>query len=80
MKGKSKMTKDINDRTINPLTRIANTLDEILQLVKADQEATKRITQKWDNDLDEREVVKSDENFNYTQLDLPFPEVEQCKK
>ena len=73
------MTDDnnINDRSINPLIRIANTLDEILMLVKKDMEDSKaRITEKWDNDLDQREVVKKDENFNYSQLELPFPEVE----
>jgi len=73
------MTDDnnINDRSINPLIRIANTLDEILRLVKKDMEDNKaRITAQWDNELDKKEVVKSDENFNYSQLELPFPEVE----
>ena len=73
------MTDDnnINDRSINPLIRIANTLDEILRLVKKDMEDSKaRITAQWDNELDKKEVVKSDENFNYSQLELPFPEVE----
>ena len=72
------MTDDnnINDRSINPLIRIANTLDEILRLVKKDMEDSKsRITEQWDKELD-KEVVKSDENFNYSQLELPFPEVE----
>jgi len=32
------MNDDINDRSINPLIRIANTLEEILRLVKKDQE------------------------------------------
>ena len=68
---------DIKDRSINPLIRIANTLDEILTLVKKDMEDSKaRITAQWDNELDKKEVVKSDENFNYSQLELPFPEVE----
>ena len=65
------MTDDnnINDRSINPLIRIANTLDEILRLVKKDMEDSKaRITEQWDNDLDKKEVVKKDENFNYSQL------------
>ena len=67
---------DIKDRSINPLIRIANTLDEILTLVKKDMEDNKaRITEQWDKELD-KEVVKSDENFNYSQLELPFPEVE----
>ena len=67
---------NIND-IIKPLNKIADTLDEVLTLVKKDMEDSKaRITEKWDNDLDKREVVKSDENFNYSQLELPFPEVE----
>jgi len=73
------MTDDnnINDRSINPLIRIANTLDEILRLVKKDMEDSKaRITAQWDNELDKKEVIKKDENFNYSQLELPFPEVE----
>jgi len=32
------MDKEINDRSINPLIRIADTLEEILRLVKLDQE------------------------------------------
>jgi len=66
---------DIKDRSINPLIRIANTLDEILTLVKKDMEDNKaRITAQWDNELDKKEVVKSDENFNYNQLEFPFSE------
>ena len=71
------MTDDnnINDRSINPLIRIANTLDEILRLVKKDMEDNKaRITEQWDKELDKKEVVKSDENFNYSQLSFPFSE------
>ncbi len=68
------MTKDINDRSINPLIRIADALDKIVSYVEADQEASKRITEKWDNELDKREIVKSDENFNYSQLSFPFTE------
>ena len=61
----------------NDMKRIADALEEILRLVKEDQEATrKRITDQWDSDLDKIEVVKKDENFNYSQLELPFPEVE----
>lgn len=68
------MNDDINDRSINPLIRIANTLDEILRLVKKDMEDSKaRITEQWDKELD-KEVVKSDENFNYSQLSFPFSE------
>ena len=65
---------DINDRSINPLIRIADALDKIVSYVEADQEASKRITEKWDNELDKREVVKSDKNFNYSQLSFPFIE------
>ena len=32
------MDKEITDRSVNPLIRIANALEEILRLVKADQE------------------------------------------
>ena len=65
---------DIKDRSINPLIRIAKTLDEILTLVKKDMEDNKaRITEQWDKELD-KEVVKSDENFNYSQLSFPFSE------
>jgi len=57
------MNEDIKDRSINPLIRIADTLDEILRLVKKDMEDSKaRITKEWDSKLD--------------QNDLPFPEVE----
>ena len=41
--GQSTTTVDtINDRSINPLIRIANTLDEILRLVKKDMEESKK--------------------------------------
>ena len=57
------MNDDINDKSINPLIRIADTLDEILRLVKKDMEDSKaRITAQWDKELDKK--------------DLPFPEVE----
>ena len=36
------MDKEINDRSINPLIRIADALEEILRLVKADQERSKK--------------------------------------
>ena len=36
------MTKEIEDRSINPLIRIADALEEILRLVKADQERSKK--------------------------------------
>ena len=32
------MDNEINDRSVNPLIRIANALEEILRLVKEDQE------------------------------------------
>ena len=58
------MNEDIKDRSINPLIRIADTLDEILRLVKKDMEDSKaRITEQWDKELDKK--------------DLPFPEVEE---
>ena len=37
------MDKEIKDRSINPLIRIANALEEILRLVKADQEKMEKI-------------------------------------
>ena len=41
--GQSTTTVDtINDRSINPLIRIANTLEEILRLVKKDMEESKK--------------------------------------
>ena len=41
--GQSTTTVDtINDRSINPLIRIADTLEEILRLVKKDQEESKK--------------------------------------
>jgi len=47
------MNEDINDRSINPLIRIANTLDEILRLVKKDMDDSKaRITEQWDKEVD----------------------------
>jgi hypothetical protein len=56
--------RNMKDRTINPLIRIADTLDEILRLVKKDMEDSKaRITEQWDKELDKK--------------DLPFPEVEE---
>ena len=32
------MDKEINDRSVNPLIRIANALEEILRLVKQDMQ------------------------------------------
>ena len=36
------MDKEIKDRSINPLIRIADALEEILRLVKLDQERSKK--------------------------------------
>ena len=36
------MNKEINDRSINPLIRIADAIEEILRLVKLDQERSKK--------------------------------------
>jgi hypothetical protein len=36
------MDNEIKDRSINPLIRIAETLEEILRLVKLDQERSKK--------------------------------------
>ena len=36
------MNNEINDRSVNPLIRIADTLEEILRLVKKDQEESKK--------------------------------------
>ena len=54
------MNDEINDRSINPLIRIADTLDEILRLVKKDMEDSKaRITEQWDKELDKRKIYHS---------------------
>ena len=37
------MDNEINDRSINPLIRIANALEEILRLLKEDQEKMRKI-------------------------------------
>ena len=37
------MDNEINDRSVNPLIRIANALEEILRLVKQDQEKMEKI-------------------------------------
>ena len=48
------------------LERIADSLEEILRLVKKDMDDSKaRITAQWDKELDKK--------------DLPFPEVEQVR-
>ena len=45
------MDNEINDRSVNPLIRIADALEEILRLVKLDQEATKK---RWEYKPDEK--------------------------
>jgi len=45
------MDNEINDRSVNPLIRIANALEEILRLVKADQEENKK---RWEYKPDEK--------------------------
>jgi len=40
------MDNEINDRSINPLIRIADALEEILRLVKEDQEKMRKISEK----------------------------------
>ena len=42
------MDNEINDRSVNPLIRIADALEEILRLVKEDQEKMRKIND--DND------------------------------
>lgn len=44
------MNDDINERSVNPLIRIANTLEEILRLVKKDQEEAEARRKQYDNE------------------------------
>ena len=44
------MDKEVNDRSINPLIRIAEALEEVLRLVKKDQEEAKKRWEKEDNE------------------------------
>ena len=39
------MNNEINERSVNPLIRIANALEEILRLVKQDQEKMRKISE-----------------------------------
>jgi hypothetical protein len=48
------MDNEINDRSVNPLIRIADALEEILRLVKTDQE---KYTAR-----EAREMLQSEEN------------------
>ena len=42
------MDKDYEDRSVNPLIRIANAIEEILRLVKKDQEDSAARQRQWD--------------------------------
>jgi hypothetical protein len=52
------MDKEINDRSINPLIRIADALEEILRLVKADQERSKKYMEESDEEIEEEARLK----------------------
>jgi len=45
------MDKEINDRSINPLIRIADAIEEILRLVKADQEKMEKARLREPDDI-----------------------------
>ena len=45
------MNDDIKDRAINPLIRIADTLEEILRLVKLDQEKMEKARLREPDDI-----------------------------
>ena len=45
------MNDDINDRSVNPLIRIAAALEEILRLVKADQEKMEKARLREPDDI-----------------------------
>jgi hypothetical protein len=47
------MDNEINDRSVNPLIRIADALEEILRLVKVDQERMKKLNEEPKPDLPE---------------------------
>ena len=44
------MDKDYEDRSVNPLIRIANALEEILRLVKEDQERSRKYMEERKDD------------------------------
>jgi hypothetical protein len=44
------MDNEINDRSINPLIRIADALEEILRLVKVDQAKTAERMKEYDKE------------------------------
>jgi len=52
------MDKEINDRSINPLIRIADAIEEILRLVKADQERSKKYMEESDEEIEEEARLK----------------------
>ena len=43
---RNNMDNEINDRSVNPLIRIANALEEILRLVKEDQKKMEEYAKK----------------------------------
>ena len=45
------MDKDYEDRSVNPLIRIANALEEVIRMVKKDQQETReRLEKRWDKE------------------------------
>ena len=44
------MDKDYEDRSVNPLIRIANALEEIMRLVKEDQERSRKYMEERKDD------------------------------
>ena len=44
------MDKELKDRSVNPLIRIANALEEILRLVKEDQEKMEKYRKEKEDD------------------------------
>jgi hypothetical protein len=45
------MNDEINDRSVNPLIRIADALEEVIRMVKKDQEETRaRFEERWDKE------------------------------
>ena len=42
---RNNMDKEINDRSVNPLIRIADALEEILRLVKQDMDRMKKLNE-----------------------------------
>ena len=45
------MDKDYEDRSVNPLIRIADAMEEIIRMVKKDQQETReRFEKRWDKE------------------------------